>query len=110
MRRLRRFLRLVRTNESPARTRTNHLGHCARDVIGPIGAGFSDAWEAVSAGHEAYVQSFDRRLPPSTFVSERDRRRYGQPMPLVERRIGADRSDDITPAELEWARRPPYTD
>ena len=36
---------------------------------------------------DAYVQSFDRRLPPSIFVSERDRVRHGQPMPLVERCI-----------------------
>ncbi len=38
-------------------------------------------------GKEAYVDSFDRRLPPSIFVSERDRRRHNIPIPLVERVI-----------------------
>ena len=59
----------------------------ARDVTGPTGWMFSGAWDKLDEYGDAYVQSFDRRLPPSIFVSERDRVRHGQPMPLVERCI-----------------------
>ena len=107
MGRIRRFLRSIRSTEVPDRSGSNHLGASARDIIGPLGNGFSDAWDAVARGSKAYADSFDRRLPPSTFVSDRDRRRYGQAMPLVERRIGADLTDDMTPEEREWASRPP---
>ncbi len=78
--------------------------------MGMTGIGWSGAWDAVAKGSQAYTASFDRRLPPSTFVSDRDRRRYGQAMPLVERRIGADTADDITPDELDWGSFPPYSD
>jgi len=85
------------------------LQRSARDVMGPLGTGFSNAWDEMAKGSEAYVKSFDRRIPPSIFVSERDRSRFGQPMPLVERRIGA-ADDALTPEEIEWASRPPGSD
>jgi len=59
----------------------------ARDVIGPTGWLRSNAWDQLEQHGEAYKQSFDRRLPPSLFVSERDRLRANQPMPLSERCI-----------------------
>ncbi len=62
-------------------------GSATRDIIGPTGFAFSAAWEELEKGGDAYLDSFDRRLPPSIFVSERDRLRAGQPMPVVERCI-----------------------
>jgi hypothetical protein len=35
----------------------------------------------------AYIESFDRRVPPSIFVSERERSRHNIPIPLIERMI-----------------------
>ena len=58
-----------------------------RDVVGPTGWLMSNAWDELAQHGEAYKQSFDRRLPPSLFVSERDRTRAKQPMPLSERCI-----------------------
>ena len=58
-----------------------------RDIIGPTGWLSSNAWQQLDDNGEAYKQSFDRRLPPSLFVSERDRLRANQPMPLSERCI-----------------------
>lgn len=56
-----------------------------RDVTGPTGWVFSGAWDKLDQHGDAYARSFDRRIPPSLFVSERDRTRFGQPMPIVER-------------------------
>ncbi len=77
--------------------------------MGPIGAGFSDAWDRLAESSDAYDHSFDRRLPPSLFVSERDRTRHHQPIPLVERRLKDFRgdADALTPDEIEWGRHPP---
>lgn len=58
-----------------------------RDITGPLGWAWSGAWDQLDQHGEAYKQSFDRRLPPSLFVSERDRLRANQPMPLSERCI-----------------------
>jgi len=56
-------------------------------VTGPTGWAFSASFQQVDDHGEAYVKSFDPRIPPSLFVSERDRTRYNQPMPLSERCI-----------------------
>lgn len=66
---------------------SSSISRAARDVIGPQGALFSNAWEELDRHGQDYVDSFDRRLPPSIFVSERDRLRMNQPMPLAERCI-----------------------
>ena len=58
-----------------------------RDIVGPTGWVFSSAWEELDTHGEAYQKSFDRRLPPSLFISDRDRLRANQPMPLSERCI-----------------------
>lgn len=61
------------------------LPRAAREVIGPTGWNWSRSWDAMADGSDAYVESFDRRLPPSEFVSERDRTRANIPIPVVER-------------------------
>lgn len=53
------------------------------------------------------MRSFDQRIPPSIFVSDRDHRRHNQPMPLAERCIedhpnSAQRHlDDVDPSQAE---------
>lgn len=111
MGRLKNMMTEWRSRRAGARHAPAGIQQSARDVIGPIGAGFSNAWDTLAEGSKAYVDSFDRRLPPSTFVSERDRTRFNQPIPLVERRIEAFRGDDgLTPEEVEWGRHPPGAD
>lgn len=44
-------------------------------------------WDQLDEKGDAYMRSFDRRLPPSLHVSERDRTRANMPIPLVERCI-----------------------
>lgn len=59
----------------------------ARDVIGPTGWMWSNGWDAMQEGSEAYLRSFDPRVPHSMFISERDRTRSNIPIPLIERCI-----------------------
>lgn len=61
------------------------IPRAARDVIGPTGWNWSASWDAMARGSDAYVKSFDHRLPASEFVSERDRLRANLPIPVVER-------------------------
>lgn len=64
---------------------TSDLSRSARDVIGPTGWMWSRGWQTMADHSEAYVESFDRRLPPSLFVSQRDRTRHQIAVPFVER-------------------------
>lgn len=64
---------------------TTDMARRTRDVTGPTGYVFSNAWDKLEEHGDAYMKSFDRRVPPSLFISERDRLRHGQPMPIVER-------------------------
>ncbi len=64
---------------------SNQIARTARDVTGPTGWVFSNAWDKLDEHGDAYVKSFDRRIPPSLFVSERDRTRFQRPMPISER-------------------------
>jgi hypothetical protein len=66
---------------------TSSIHRATRDVTGPTGWVWSNAWDELEKHGEAYIDSFDRRLPPSIWVSERDRTRFGQPMPTAERCI-----------------------
>jgi len=81
----------------------------ARHIIGPTGWMWSNAWDKMAEGSDAYNQSFDRRLPPSIFVSERDRKRMNRPIPLPERRIEhhGEEDDDLTDEEIAWGSQPP---
>lgn len=79
------------------------LSRAAREVVGPTGWMWSNGWQAMDEGKEAFVKSFDRKLPPSLFVSERDRTRQNIPVPLVERMIaeehGRTEPDETSPAK-----------
>ncbi len=79
------FWREVRARRAGRRGMTNPIARAARDVTGPTGWVFSNAWDKLDEHGDAYVKSFDRRIPPSLFVSERDRTRFQQPMPVAER-------------------------
>jgi hypothetical protein len=82
----------------------------ARHVIGPTGNGFSNAWDTMAESSDAYIESFDPRIPPSLFISQRDKTRLNQPIPLIERRLEAyndDAGDDLTADELDWGSQPP---
>lgn len=80
------------------------LARSAREVIGPTGWMWSRGWDAMAENARAYVESFDRKIPPSIFVSERDRRRHNIPIPVVERmleqhRPAASRSEPLPKSE-----------
>lgn len=61
----------------------------ARGTMGAIGLNRSNAWNYLENDNGAYLRSMEKEpmLPPSLFVSERDRTRHGQAVPLVERCI-----------------------
>lgn len=63
----------------------SELSTAARDIVGRIGWMTSRGWEEMARGKDAYVKSLDPRIPPSTFVSQRDRTRHNIPIPLPER-------------------------
>lgn len=63
------------------------IGRTTRDITGPMGTAFSNAYAKLDEHGDAYMRSFDNRIPPSLFVSERDRVRATQPMPMAERCI-----------------------
>jgi hypothetical protein len=48
---------------------------------------WSKGWDAMAENTSAYVKSFDKKVPPSIFVSERERTRHGIPIPLSERMV-----------------------
>lgn len=75
----------------------------ARGIIGPTGNSFSKGWEMLANDKGAYLRSMqsEQHLPPSLFVSERDRVRLGQPVPLAERCIEDYRSETAMPVG-EW--------
>ncbi len=84
------------------------ISRSAREVIGPTGDLMSSAWETMAKGSDAYIDSFDRRIPPSIFISERDKKRLNRPIPMPERRIEAYRDDDdLTEEERAWGSQPP---
>lgn len=63
------------------------LPRSAREVIGPTGWMWSSGWDVMAENARAYVNSFEPKVPPSLFVSERDRRRYNIPIPVSERML-----------------------
>lgn len=74
----------------------------ARDVVGPTGWMWSKGWDAMAENTGAYVKSFDRKVPPSIFISERERTRHNIPIPLSERMVseqGKKGDDEETPPQ-----------
>lgn len=63
------------------------LPRSAREVVGPTGWMWSRGWDMMADHVKDYARSFDRKVPPSIFVSERERTRHNIPIPLVERMI-----------------------
>ena len=76
------------------------LGHTARDIVGPTGWMTSAGWSRMAESSNAYQKSFDKRLPPSLFVSERDRQRHGDAIPVSERCIEDYREPSERDAEI----------
>jgi hypothetical protein len=77
----------------------NVLSTAARDLAGWTGWGTSAYWDRIDEGKDAYVKSLDPKIPPSIFVSQRDRTRQNIPVPLVERVLEDHvRSDDESQA------------
>ena len=110
MGRLGAFLEEWKARRAGGRFLSNDIRKSARDVIGPTGNGFSNAWDTMAESSEAYVESFNPRIPPSLFISQRDRTRLNLPIPLAERRIEAhndDGGDDLSADELKWGSQPP---
>lgn len=67
---------------------TTEIGRASRGIMGMIGAGTSSGWRYLEENGQAYNRSLEeRRLPPSLFVSERDRVRSGIVTPISERCI-----------------------
>lgn len=72
--------------------------HTTRGITGMTGYSFSQAYTLLEKDGGAYMRSLQKepQLPPSLFVSERDRVRHANAIPLAERcleDIGA-RGDD----------------
>ena len=58
-----------------------------RDIVGPTGNLFSSGWRQIEDRRvgEAYLRSFEPRVPPSLHISSRDRTRANLPIPVRER-------------------------
>jgi len=63
------------------------ISRSARHIIGPTGNAYSNAWDYLERDGATYLDSFDRRVPPSLHISQRDRSRWNMPIPLAERCI-----------------------
>ena len=86
----------LRARRAGRRGMSTGIARATRDVTGPTGWVFSNAWQQLDDHGDAYMKSFDRRIPPSIFISERDRTRHGQPIPGAERCL-EDHSKSTTP-------------
>lgn len=95
MGRLKAFIVEWKARRAGAKFVTGDIRRSARDIIGPTGYNWSNAWDLLE-NDETYLDSFDRRIPPSLHISERDRSRQNIPVPLVERCI-----EDYKPAARE---------
>lgn len=99
--RLRAFLIEARAGAAGRRAMgaDNSTFNAARGIIGPTGNSFSNAWEHLEKDGAAYNRSMDREraIPPSLFVSERDRVRHGLAVPLSERCVEDHRNPDAMP-------------
>jgi len=78
------------------------LPRSARDIVGPTGWMWSKGWDELARHQATYARSFDRRVPPSLFVTAEERGRHNIPIPLVERMIdrhGEDHDETVPKPE-----------
>ncbi len=59
----------------------------ARHIIGPTGWNWSNSWDHLDRDGDAYLRSFDPKVPRSIFLSKADENKANIPVPLVERCI-----------------------
>ncbi len=57
----------------------------ARHIVGPTGNMFSKGWERYAEGSDAFVRSFDPKVPSSIHISHRDSLRRNLVVPISER-------------------------
>lgn len=71
----------------------------ARGIVGATGNSFSNAFDLLERDGGAYMRSMnaDRAIPPSLFISDRDRVRLGEVVPLPERCIEDHGDPDAIP-------------
>ena len=74
-----------------------------RGITGMTGASLSGAYSLLEKDDGAYIRSLRKEpvLPPSLFVSERDRVRHGKAMPLSERCL-EDVGNEDAPEIGDW--------
>ncbi len=87
MGRIREFVSEWKARRAGAKYLSNSIRTSAREIIGPIGDLYSNAWKLLETDGDRYLESFDRRVPPSLHISQRDRTRWNMPVPLPERCI-----------------------
>ena len=105
---VRRFFREWRARREGATHLSRDIQRSARDIVGPTGFVFSAAWEQMAENGDAFLKSFDPKVPPSIFVSERDLTRLNHPVPITERLIAeSDKAVPLTHDEEEWGNHPP---
>ena len=78
----------------------------ARGIVGMSGNSLSGAYDLLEKDDGAYMRSMqtDPILPPSLFVSERDRVRHANVVPLAERCIEDIGSENAVPVR-DWDMR-----
>ncbi len=85
MKRIRALLKEAKARRAGQRNMPTSISRATRDIVGPTGWVRSNAWDELDEHKDAYVKSFDRRVPPSIFIADRDNRRFNQPIPVAER-------------------------
>lgn len=94
------WINAIFTEWAARRTGRRHTprdnANAARDVTGPLGVATSVVYNELERSSDAYIKSFDRRLPPSIHISERDRVRHSDAIPVVERGIADWKIDNRT--------------
>lgn len=82
-----------------------------RHIVGPTGNMFSNGWDKMAEGGDAFNRSFEPRIPPSLHISHRDSTRHNMPMPVSERCIedwqsGVEYTDPYDELDLNPDRPP----
>lgn len=88
MKRLRRFFSEWAANRAGRQPiDQGPMRRASRDIIGPTGYMLTRSVDVLGESGDAYLKSFEDHMPPSLFVSKRDRTRLNQAIPLPERAI-----------------------